>query len=205
MLIDKRIVGIAACVAKESRCPVLKKVFIKKNTAVASDGCILARCRSSISDDYDFPGTAPGAIEETGVLLEPDVLKKAFRNGEAKTHRAAVEMMRIGQEGDHVIVQYLDESETPCTELQKVIGEQYPDYEKVFPKGRPEVTFSLDGKLLKRVCDMAIKFGDGVTNRITFRVEAVKNRPVTSAIKFEVVNHETGGIDGVIMPLRGER
>jgi hypothetical protein len=175
----------------------------------------------------DMPAS-PGEPMSKPVMVDPETLKQAIGLLPAKPTLPALNYVGVMEvEGKPVLTAGLPVVTVPVPEVDG----QYPDWRKVVPEYGEEqqpLRFGINGKLLKQVCDMAMRDGDA-NNMIVFEVPTVKGEvvmqdngtdPVTDAngdlvfenrplctlkqgVKFTISKYDGDTVySGAIMPLR---
>ena len=236
MLVNaKQISELANFTSDDNTRPSLMCVCVKQGEMVATSGHVLAIIRTALNDsDDNFPFSGrefTGTIDnEKPILLKPEQLRQAYTQVPKKTVLPVLQNLQIGtSDGKPVINAGLPVIQIPIDTDQSM---QYPNYNQVIPdyKDKKPVRFSLDGAILKKICDMAIKHGTRENHKIVFEIPTVEKKvkvdengntvyydsgtPVmelqtikkfTNAVKFEIKNDDTGlDCSGLIMPLRLE-
>ena len=199
MIIHKRVKSMLPVVGKDNSRMQLMRLYVSDEEAVATDGHVLVRM--PIDSDVEMP-SAPGEPTTEPVLIDADVIERAIKNLPARPKLPCNHHIQVTKDDDHLFVN----SGVPVVSFPSQCEQgSYPDYKQVIPDytDNNPVKFDLDGKLLKKICDMAIKHGDDV-NRITFEISKDGGAFFTGAIKFTIQNDEQDVFTGLIMSLRAK-
>ena len=186
-------------VSKDNSRIQLTRLYVSDEEAVATDGHVLVRM--PIDSDVEMP-SAPGEPTTEPVLIDADVIERAIKNLPARPKLPCNDYIQVTKDGEQLLVS----SNIPVVSFPSQCEQgSYPDYKQVIPDytDNNPVKFALDGKLLKVICDMAIKHGDDV-NRITFEIPRDGGAILTNAVKFTIQNDEQDVFTGIIMPLRAK-
>ena len=225
MIIHKRVESMLPVASKEPFRAVLQKVYVSLEEAVVTDGNMLVR--TSLDNTVEMPA-APGETMTEPVLVDLETIKKAIGNLPKKPHLPCNNYIRITKDGEQCLVN----SGVPVSSFPvSCEQEAYPNYKAVIPDytDKQPVKFALNAKLLKKVCDMAIKHGNGSNHQITFEIPSTEpqvkrqengldpvvdangdpvfeNVPVerlTTGLKFVIPDNNNNEVfTGVVMPLR---
>ena len=199
MIIHKRVKSMLPVVSKDNSRIQLTRLYVSDEEAVATDGHVLVR--TPVDNSIDMPD-APGEPVAEPVLIDADVIEKAIKNLPARPKLPCNHHIQVTKDDEQLLVS----SNVPVVSFPSQCAQGgYPDYKQVIPDyiGNDPLKFALDGKLLKVICDMAIKHGDTV-NRITFEIPRDGGAILTNAVKFTIQNDEQDVFTGIIMPLRAK-
>jgi len=199
MIIHKRVKSMLPVVSKDNSRIQLTGLYVSNEEAVATDGHVLVR--TPVDNTIDMPAAAGEPATEP-VLIDAGAIEKAIKNLPTRPKLPCNDYIQITEDSDQLLVS----SNTPVVSFPSQCAQGgYPDYKQVIPDytDNNPVKFDLDGKLLKKICDMAIKHGDPV-NRITFEIPRDGDALLTSPIKFTIRDDEQDVFTGLIMPLRAK-
>ncbi len=205
----------------------LHHVLVEPEQIVATDGHALIQVNKSSMSDEEYPGGDTVRDIDRPVLLHPEQIKQATALLPAKPTLPCLNNIQVGQVNDKPVIR----AGLPVVELPiEDKGLDYPNYKQALPDyaDQTPLKFALDGKLLKKVCEFAAKFGNNYSkiifeipttdaqvkmqdNRVDPVCDAEGNlvfeqQPIdklTTGLKFTITNTDTGlEASGLIMPLR---
>jgi len=167
MIIHKRVKSMLPMTAGKDRSRLrLTRLYVSNEEAVATDGHVLVR--TPVNNDVDMLA-AIGEPATEPVLIDVDTIEAAIKNLPTKPELDCDNYVQITKDGDRLFVS----SNIPLKTLRVKCEQEggYPNYKAVIPDytDNMPIKFALDGKLLKKICDMAIKHGD-TSNRIIFEI-----------------------------------
>ena len=189
MIIHKKVASILPAVSKDLARLILQQVYISPDEVVTTDGHLLVRMPLDNTAVDDMP-KCPGEPVTEPVLIDPETLKKAVSNIPKRPVLRRSNYINITKDGDRLLVN----SGLPVVSFPvQCEQEEYANYKAVIPDYADQVPlkFALDGKILKILCDMAIKHGD-VSNRITLELPTVEMKPVMEENGVDPVTDENG-------------
>lgn len=226
MIIHRKVKSMLPVIGTKDRRTALTKLYVSDEEAVATDGHVLVRMPVDKDLTADDMPKYPGKPITEPTLIDPDVIKKAVDNTPKKPTLEALEYINITKDGDKLFTNLgLPVVSFPSLSCE----ESYPNYKVAIPDytDQSPLKFALDGKLLKKLCDLAAKHGNGITHRITFEIPTTESKPktdekgepvfdggelvfedhpiesLTTALKF-TIKADNGDLafHGIIMPLR---
>jgi len=227
MIVHKRIMALGQFVSKDTNREPLQHIHINDTESVATDGHVLAIMPHIGEFTDDCYPAADGCTPVTvPVLVKPSELKPAVDYLPKKPALPQLNYIQmVEHDGKPVINAGLPVVQFPIADCD----ENYPNYKQCVPDygDQSPLHFALDGALLKKVCDLAVKYGSQFTHQITFEIptterkvkldaegEIVKDAdgnpvfesvPISycrDAIKFDIKNDGQTIVHGLIMPLR---
>ena len=200
MILDPRLKSLATFVSKDIARPVLQNVYVDKKEMIATDNHVLAIAplNEGLLDD-EFPKGPALETSFDNILISKDQIESAFKLAPKRPVLPCLKNVQVGtiNEGKGVGIN-VGMPVTQVTALAPDVG-PYPDVHAVIPTYENPHTFCLDGKMLKQVCDLAIKHGN-LVNKIEFKVN---HKGVDKdAVLWSIENEGDTVLHGLIMPLR---
>lgn len=199
MIIHKRVKSMLPVINKKDIRTPLTRLYVSNKEAVVTDGHVLVRTPLD-DDDVDMPG-ATGEPEIEPVLIDINTIERAIKNLPVKPKLLCNHYIQVKKTDDQLFVS----SGVPIASFPVQCAQDgYPDYERVIPdyeKNNP-LKFILDGKQLRKICDMAIKHGDH-KNRVIFEIPRDGNAVLTTPLKFIIQDDDGQDVfTGLIMSLK---
>lgn len=158
----------------------------------ATDGKMLIRV--PVLND-DFPDT-PGAGDEPSTCLIPtgllkDVIAKASK---IRSPKPALRCARLTVTKDDRVILSSTDLERSSDDTSKQIEGKFPNVNDIMPKDEPEITMTLDAKLLLKLCKHAATHARD--EQVTFGIRT-KDDPVSIEYSLE----DGRKVRAVIMPM----
>ncbi len=209
MLIHKAVSALAPFTSTDTHRTAIRKIHINEKECVATDGHCLVIMPNNESEhtDGDYP-TSNIKTDVKSVLVPIWELKLAVDYLPKKPTLPILNYIQIGtNDGDKPIIS----SGLPAVQFPiNNTDESFPNYQQVIPDYQNDkpIHFAINARILKKVCDLAIKHGNKFTNKITFEIPTEKTpehngiKNLSTAIKFNISDDGQTKFYGLIMPLR---
>lgn len=224
MLINRRVKDMIPFASRDAIRPVLRNIHVGETEVTATNGQILASTPVTTHErDDSFPASDTTPITTGEVLLDVESVKQAVNVMPKRPMVPILNELQIAKAGDRVVIN----AGFPVVSIpvQADQTDRYPNHKQCIPDyaGCEPLKFALDGKLLKCVCDLAIKYGDSyhkivfevpTTNRVPALDEndcpiddsnggyVMRQQPLQTAVKFSIADGEGEEVfTGIIMPL----
>ena len=225
MIIHRAVESMLPVVDKLGSWAPLRALRVSAEEVVATDRHVMVRM--PLDNTVEMPD-APGESVTEVVLVDPDAFKKAISNLPRKSYLPCSEYIQVSRIGE----QYVVNSGVPAVSFPVTCEqEEYPDYKACILDytNKHPLRFALSGKLLRKICDIAVKYGDGCEGRITFelpttelKVQVEENSAdpvldenddpvfehapierIATGVKFVIAGRDVEeAFTGIIMPLR---
>lgn len=162
-------------------------------------------------EEYPKPDVDIGPIEKP-ILVSAKDLAKAFKTAPKKKRVPPIlrDTVLVGMQGSDIILYSTDMDKTSSIQ-SKPIDKRFPPCRECIPDMKDgSITFRLNAKLLKTICDYAIMHGDEKQadggQSIEFEIEPISKVYTKTqqkrAIKFDILLQDSRGhATGLIMPI----
>ena len=208
MIIDREMLEVAKIAQGDYPHQVINNVKVGADgTMIATNGHILAVVKPSGLPDEDFPVVEGDDEGETKAELEPFMVPAdsliALQKAIPKGRKAGFPILRTARliesrtnDNGMAVFATTDLEVGQLHQLRKAEG-QYPDYQKVLPKGKPKVRVAFNWQLLQALGKIADAVSDSCRNHGLILEIYGPDKPI--GIKASCGSER---FEGVLMPLQ---
>lgn len=166
MIYNQHNLNVSKIASKSESQPELSGVFITRNFTVATDRYRLLEVTAPKDQVKDFPQvlgrTAMHGMKP--VIVNAEALRKV--KPPVKFRLPILENIAISHRDDQRVdfIKGIGDDAAICS--VPVIDGQYPDYQKIFPVGKPQAEVVVNAKLLSELLDIMSKLNEQIKIKI---------------------------------------